>query len=266
MHFLDHVFIVGKRFGNELHGIPCVVAAPVLPVLNHHIDRNLERTILAEHFKQFVGTLVAFAALHEAVCPEWSHWHLASELAYLSDSAVRITAIDHIVVGEVAHFRLELHAVGIVSKVGRRVVVPEEGITLGRMYDVDIVVTIALHHVVVRVASAHLAVLIDAYAIDWFFFVEREGLTNDVSTLVGTRSAFLKRHFLLLEQVLARSREANCTGLEINDSCHSACRNCSARFARNGNLRSDRWFGNDRQTLLFRHCCPRVLDNADDVW
>ena len=134
------------------------------------------------------------------------------------------------------------------------------------MYDVDIVVTIALHHVVMRVASAHLAVLIDAYAIDWFFFVEREGLTNDVSTLVGTRSAFLKRHFLLLEQVLARSREANCTGLEIHDSCHSACRNCSARFARNGNLRSDRWFGNDRQTLLFRHCCPRVLDNADDVW
>ena len=166
MHFLDHLLIVGKRLGDELHGIPCVVAAPVLPVLNHHIDRNLERTVLAEHFEQFVGALVSFTALHEAVCPEWSHWNLARELAYLGDSAVRIAAIDHVVVGEVTHFRLELHAVGIVGEVGRRVVVPEQGIALGRMYDIDIVVAVALHHVVVRVASAHLSVLIYADAID----------------------------------------------------------------------------------------------------
>ena len=75
VNLVNHLLGAVEVGVEELHGVPVVVAAPVLPVLNDAIERNLQVTILVHHLEQFLLRLVAFAALMETVCPQGHHGH-----------------------------------------------------------------------------------------------------------------------------------------------------------------------------------------------
>ena len=118
VHLINHPLAVGVFLSQEIHGVPQVVRAPILPVLDDAIERNLQLTVFIDHTKQFRSTLVAFLALPETVSPQWEHRHIARKMTHLGNHTVSRTAIHKIIVLAVAHLRGERHARRIVVELG----------------------------------------------------------------------------------------------------------------------------------------------------
>ena len=94
-----------------------------MPVLDDSIQRNFQFPVFVYDFAQFVRTFVAFTALPEAQCPERIQRGLSGQVAYSGYDSVGVAAVDEVVVGTVAYFRVEGGFLRIVEEVGRRVIV-----------------------------------------------------------------------------------------------------------------------------------------------
>ena len=130
---------------------------------------------------------------------------------------VGILAIHEIVVGTIAHFGFEGHALGIVVKLGAGIVVPIDSPDLDRLDDVLKVLKIALLYAFGETAAVEFAVLYRAKTIDGLVFVELVGHRHGVSALVGTLGPGLKAGSLLLEEGFAVGRgKGEKTGVAVN--------------------------------------------------
>ena len=118
MYFLDHSFSTMIGFGQEIHGIPKVVATPILPVLDDTIQRHIVCTVPIHHFEQFLRSLIAFAALPIAECPQGEHGHFTTECTHLGVYTIGRASPHEVVIDGIAHFGREFHAIGIVNKIG----------------------------------------------------------------------------------------------------------------------------------------------------
>ena len=118
MYFLDHSFSTMIGFGQEVHGIPKVVATPILPVLDDTIQRHIVGTVPIHHFEQFLRSLIAFAALPIAECPQREHGHFTTECTHLSVDTVGRASPHEVIIDGIAYFGREFHAIGIVNKIG----------------------------------------------------------------------------------------------------------------------------------------------------
>ena len=185
VHLVDHALRLLEVLVEELHGIPVVVGAPVLPVLYDAVEGYAEPTVLPYDLQQLLLALVAFAALVEAVGPQREHGRLPCEVPQLAYHAVGVAAEHEIVAQVIADLRLESQRIARVELCGR-VVVPVYAVALDALEDVGIVLEVRLHHEAVLAALAHLAVLQQADAIDGFVLVEEPRLAHAVAPPVGT--------------------------------------------------------------------------------
>ena len=190
VHLVDHILSAVKVGVEELHRVPVVVAAPVLPVLNDTVERNLQVTIFVHHLEQFLLRLVTLAALMETISPEGQHGHFAREVAHLGNHTVGIATIHEVVIHHLAHFRLQFDVACLTfsgsDQTGGGVVVPVDAITLDGLVEMGKVLQIALFHTAVLTPLAHLAVLQESYTVDTLVAVHRESLLHLVGIRVRT--------------------------------------------------------------------------------
>ncbi len=121
---LNQLRTCGKILREEIHGVPQVVGAPVLPVLNDAVEGHLQGTVLIDDALRLGSTLIAFLRLPEAVGPEREHRYVAREVAHLGDDTIGRTPIHEVIVDATACLRSEGHAVGIVIELRGRIVLP----------------------------------------------------------------------------------------------------------------------------------------------
>ena len=117
MHLVNHALIVGIVGVEEVHGVPMVVVAPILPVLHHAVERHTEAAIAAYDINDFLHAHVALFALIEAEVPQRGQLGLARERAPGAQHAVGVGAHEHIVVDGLSGGK-ERGAGGIVIKSG----------------------------------------------------------------------------------------------------------------------------------------------------
>ena len=118
MHILNHLLTIGEVLGEEVHGVPQVVTAPVLPVLDDAVEGHVQGAILVDDALGLASTLIALFRLPEAVGPQGEHGDVATEVAHLGDDTVGALAIHKVIVHAIAYLGVEGHAVGIVLKEG----------------------------------------------------------------------------------------------------------------------------------------------------
>ena len=164
----------------EFHGVPVLVAAPVLPVLDDSIQRNFQLPVFVYDFAQFVRTFVAFAALPEAQCPERIQRGLSGQVAYSGYDSVGVAAVDEVVVGTVAYFRVEGGFLRIVEEGGRGVIVPVEGIAFDGVDEGDTDTHVLVAEKEFLIALVHFAGLLLAQAVDHFVLIQQKSLTDIV--------------------------------------------------------------------------------------
>ena len=210
VHLVDHRLGVPEVLVQELHRVPLVVVAPVLPVLDDAVDGDAALAVAVQRVEQLAAALVALAALHEAVAPQREHRHVARQRTDAGDHAVGAAAVEEVVVHGLPHLGLEVHAGRVVSEDGRRGVVPEDAIALDGLDDGDEVLGVALDHAARLAAQGQGAVLQDAQAVERLVRLRQEGLAHDAGPLVRALRARLKAPGALLEQELAgRGKEAD---------------------------------------------------------
>ena len=73
VHRVNHHLPMPEPLTYEVHGIPGIVASPVLPVLYDTVKRNIILTMPVNNLQQFVLSLVSLTALPVAECPQWEH-------------------------------------------------------------------------------------------------------------------------------------------------------------------------------------------------
>ena len=54
MYLINHPFSIDVCVSKEVHRIPCIVAAPVLPVLDDTVERDVVRSVPSYDFHKFV--------------------------------------------------------------------------------------------------------------------------------------------------------------------------------------------------------------------
>ena len=98
VNLVHHVLRPWEQFVQELHCVPGIIGAPVLPVLDNSVQRHSCSAVSLDHVKQFRLALVALAALMVTVSPQRHHWNLAGKGANCGYHTVGIPAIDEVVV------------------------------------------------------------------------------------------------------------------------------------------------------------------------
>ena len=189
---IHHSTAVGKVLRKEVHGVPQVVAAPILPVLDDAVERHVQLAVFVHHVEQFAAALVAFLRLPVAEGPKGEHGHLAREMAHLGNHAVGAFPVHEVVVDGGGHFRGEGHALYAVAKEGRGVVVPKQPPALDALQYVLEVLKVRLLHPFRRVAAVHVPVLNGSQAVDGLILVEGEHLCGLPFSFVGTGGALFK--------------------------------------------------------------------------
>lgn len=58
MYRIYHLLIVAKFAASEVHGVSIVIGSPILPVLHHTVQWNLQLTVTANHPHGLISTLV----------------------------------------------------------------------------------------------------------------------------------------------------------------------------------------------------------------
>ena len=126
MHLVDHRLRARKTGIEELHRVPVIVVAPILPVLDDSVYRHSVLPIATQDLEELSAVGVALAALPEAVAPERVHRDLPREVTHCTDDSVERPARDEVVVLRVAYVALESNCfvIGLVPRY--RHVVPVE--------------------------------------------------------------------------------------------------------------------------------------------
>ena len=96
-----------RRFGIivliEFHCVPAVFA-PVLPVLHHHIYRDLAFPELRGRIQNLLLTRVPFPALPESECPSGQHWNISGLFSVPRDHTVQVGTVNEVVIDRLACF------------------------------------------------------------------------------------------------------------------------------------------------------------------
>ena len=195
-----HLLAVSEILSEEVHGIPQVVRAPVLPVLNDAVEGHLQFAVLVHDAFRLLGTLVAFLRLPEAIGPQREHRHVAGEMAHLCYHAVGTAAIHEVIVNTLTCLRGECHSLSIVLKQRGRIVLPIEAPSLDALQHALEVLQVRLLHALLLAATVHLAVLDSSQTVDGLILVKCESLADlkFVCILPDETPAFLpQEHFSL---------------------------------------------------------------------
>ena len=116
MYVLYQLLTVGKVFRQEVHRIPQVIGAPILPILNDTVKRHLQGTILVDDTLRFSSGLITLFRLPEAIGPEWEHRHITREMAHLGYHTIGTATIHEIIVNTLAYQRSKGHSFGVIVK------------------------------------------------------------------------------------------------------------------------------------------------------
>ena len=74
---LDHLRTLGEILSEEVHRVPLIVGAPVLPVLDDTIEGHLQLAMLIDDALRLSSTLIALLRLPEAIGPQGEHGYVA---------------------------------------------------------------------------------------------------------------------------------------------------------------------------------------------
>ena len=163
---LHHALGVGEVGVHEFHGVPQIVVAPVLPVLDDAVDGHAQLAVLGHHFQQLCLALVTLAALPEAISPQGEHGHLPRQLPHLRHYAIGVVATHEVVIHAVAHSGFECGALLVVGEAHGRIVVPIYAISFHGENIGNTVLHVARQQGAVHVALREFAVLQVAQSID----------------------------------------------------------------------------------------------------
>ena len=215
VYVLNHLLTVGKILRQEVHRVPQVVRAPVLPVLDDTVERHLQRTILIDDGLRFLSRLIALLRLPEAVRPQREHRHVARQLAHQGNDTVGRATIHKVVVDALPCLRGKRHALGIVLKHRGRVVLPVDTIALDRLQHILEVLQVRLFHAFLQSATVQLAVLHGTQAVDGLVLVEGKGLADLklIGILTHHSDAFLLQQHLAL---IRHEHKCLCLGLQLH--------------------------------------------------
>ena len=141
---------------HEAHGIPVGVASPVLPVLYHCVDRNLQFTVFVEHADEFIAGLIAFATLPEAHGPQGRQCSLSREFTYGGDDAVgRAVAIEKVVVDKRSHLTAHRRLRSSVVEQRASGIVPIEPVAFAAEEERNRYICVVVPHLHLLSAVAH---------------------------------------------------------------------------------------------------------------
>ena len=76
MNLINHLTTIGKLLRKEIHCIPQIIGAPILPVLDDSIQRNTQLSVLLHNAQCLIGTLITFLTLPVTVGPQGEHRHI----------------------------------------------------------------------------------------------------------------------------------------------------------------------------------------------
>ena len=161
VYLVNHLLAVEEVIVQELHCVPRIVRAPILPVLDNAVEGHLRLTVLVEHGKQLTRCLITLLRLPVAVGPEGEHRHLSGERAHLGNVAIGRATQHEIVVHSIAHLRRKRHshALGRLVVDSTGVVVPVDGPAADALEHVLEVLQVRLLHVYMLAAMRQLTVL-----------------------------------------------------------------------------------------------------------
>ena len=193
MDVLNHLRSLGKVLSEEVHRIPLIVGAPVLPVLDDAVEGHLQLAVLVDDALRLGSSLITLLRLPEAVGPKWEHRDIACEVTYLCDHAIGRTAIHKVVVDSLACLGGQRHTVGIVVELCGRIILPIESPALDRLQHALEVLEVRLFHTLMFTTTIDLTILDGSKAIDRLILVESEGLAY-----LGDVAGFLAQQHLAL--------------------------------------------------------------------
>ena len=102
VHVLNHLLAIRKVLREEVHRVPQIVRAPVLPVLDDTIEGHLQSTILVDNALRLTSSLITLLRLPIAVSPQGEHRHITCQLAHQGNITVGTSAIHKVVVHALA--------------------------------------------------------------------------------------------------------------------------------------------------------------------
>ena len=189
VHIFHHLPGIGELGVAEFHGIPVfMVFAPVAPVLDDAIQRHFQVAVFLNHAYQLVLADVAFSRLPKAKCPKGEHGSFSGELAQLRNHSVGTTAIYEVIIAEVAHCRIESHALRIVRKGSGGIVIPVQGVSLDGMDKRNTDFRIRLLQENSLVTLVHPPLLVLSQTINSLITIQHESLAN----LIGRISRIIE--------------------------------------------------------------------------
>ena len=166
-YFVDIIRIL------KAHRIPVGVAAPVLPVLDHGIDRDLQFTVFVENTGKLVTCLIALAALPEAHRPQWKHRGLACQRADTGDDSVlSAVLVDEIIVGCGTGLTREGGASFVVVEIALSGVVPIDAISFLACEIRDRGIRVVVPDLHMSSALVHMSIAKLTEAVDSLVFVQ----------------------------------------------------------------------------------------------
>ncbi len=249
VHILNELRPCSKVLRQEVHRVPQIVRAPILPVLNDTVQRHLQGTVLVDDALRLSGSLITLLRLPVAVGPQREHRHVACEVTHLGYHTVGTSTVHEVVVNALTGLRGKRHPLGIILKQRRRIVLPIESPALDALQHVLEVLQVRLLHAFFLATTVHLAVLDSSQTVDGLVLVEEETLTDLELPRVLTHHAdalFPQEHLTLVRHEYQGLR----LGFELHRQLAALPR---VTRMRHGNML--RFGGNDQRLrrLIFYH-------------
>ena len=175
MHLVDHALVVGIVRVQELHGVPVVVVAPILPVLHDAVEGHLVGTVLADDVDDLLCAHVALLALVESEVPYRRQLGAARQMAPLAQHILGVVAHEHVVIDGLPGGG-EGGSIGGIGERSRRIVVPIEGITLRGVEVRNVYAAVVLNHIHRHATHGQASVLQLSEAVDVLVGIQAETL------------------------------------------------------------------------------------------
>ena len=159
MDILDQLGTAGKILCQKVHGVPKIVATPILPVLDDAVEGHLQLAILIYNTLRLGSRLITLLRLPVAKGPQWEHGHIAREVAHLGNHTVGRAAVHEVVVYTLTCLRVEGHAIRIVLKQCWRIVFPIDTPALDTLDDILEILQVRLFHTLLLTTTVHFTIL-----------------------------------------------------------------------------------------------------------
>ena len=183
VHRIYHLLVIAEFRIAELHGVPQIVPAPILPILHHTIEGHFQTTVLCGHAHRLVRTRIPLFALEVTVSPQGNHGDLPGQHTHLTDSlvSVRFRTFHEIIIHTVTYCRFERHAIGTIAVSCRRGIIPKQGITLSGMNVGNPYRSVSLYHIAVGLITvAQIAILQLPQSVKPLHTVRQKGLLHTI--------------------------------------------------------------------------------------